>query len=487
MIGAALLLPSIVHAQVDQRCWTEDDCYNARKAIFEVESPKPGEAGWEKVFRQDNTTKLLCEGETLSDGKTKVGMCLPAVTAKTKISIGGEQEFEGLAQFVAFIYRYGMSLAAVLAILVIIFAGVQWTISGGSSEAISSAQHKIYGAVIGLVVLAVSYTILYTINPDLVNLRPPNIWMINTQKIAAPFCGEITNSQISKTPSNKTGQLLSTEQKKAGFSVLSPDNFESPTSTDAQGNPTSGICGNDYYVQKTGALTCRGTACTKDPATGQTRVCYDKNKTGTPSCNVATFAGEVYNSDFMDDFVANSGFLVNVASSFFGDKWEWEWTNDVWVQAVCVDGTFTRLSGESNDPTEEYVGTRQAYRVLLDNEDFAEAGEYCNGENNVKGLVLYFDFNEEGDPDDEQHFVGRSPGTNTGIDLGDNPTLGGDQECLLRSADQKYFIPLSEAKEKGVILNVNMANIVDIDDGDDNTAQGRRGVYKIHHYDTNCL
>ena len=62
-----------------------------------------------------------------------------------------------------------------LAIVLIIVAGLQWTVSGGNPEMIKRAQKRISGALIGLALAVGSYTILYTINPELVEFRDLNL------------------------------------------------------------------------------------------------------------------------------------------------------------------------------------------------------------------------------------------------------------------------------------------------------------------------
>jgi len=66
------------------------------------------------------------------------------------------------------LYKLGISLAGVLAVLMITWAGIEYMMS----EAVSSkdaAKRKIYNALAGLILAFLSYLILYTLNPDLVN------------------------------------------------------------------------------------------------------------------------------------------------------------------------------------------------------------------------------------------------------------------------------------------------------------------------------
>lgn len=76
-----------------------------------------------------------------------------------------------LGEYLAALYRYAVVIASILAVVVIIFAGIQWIVSAGSSETINSAKKKIGGALIGLLLAVGSYTVLSMVNPELVRFR----------------------------------------------------------------------------------------------------------------------------------------------------------------------------------------------------------------------------------------------------------------------------------------------------------------------------
>lgn len=65
------------------------------------------------------------------------------------------------------IFQTGINMvfivAATLAVIVIMYAGIQWTMSGGDSQKIADARKRILYAVIGLVVAALAFFIVNTI------------------------------------------------------------------------------------------------------------------------------------------------------------------------------------------------------------------------------------------------------------------------------------------------------------------------------------
>ncbi len=76
-----------------------------------------------------------------------------------------------IGEYLSVVYRYLVVIAGLVAVIVIIIAGIQWTASGGNSSSIESAKNRIVGALTGLGLAVGSYIILYTINPELVNFR----------------------------------------------------------------------------------------------------------------------------------------------------------------------------------------------------------------------------------------------------------------------------------------------------------------------------
>jgi len=66
-------------------------------------------------------------------------------------------------------YKIALGLVGACALGVLIYGAILWTLSGGVSSK-QDALEWIKGAVWGLALLLAAYLILYTINPDLVNL-----------------------------------------------------------------------------------------------------------------------------------------------------------------------------------------------------------------------------------------------------------------------------------------------------------------------------
>lgn len=83
-----------------------------------------------------------------------------------------------LPTYIAGIFKLVVWIAVLLSVLVIMIGGYRWITAAGSQERVGGAQKMIGGAISGLLLALISYFILGTINPKLVNLegiKPPPV------------------------------------------------------------------------------------------------------------------------------------------------------------------------------------------------------------------------------------------------------------------------------------------------------------------------
>ncbi|MDD4289974.1 MAG: pilin [Patescibacteria group bacterium] len=69
------------------------------------------------------------------------------------------------------LYSYLLSLSGIVAVIILILAGFQWVTAGGNQNKIGQAKERIKNAITGLILLACSHLILYTVNPELVRIK----------------------------------------------------------------------------------------------------------------------------------------------------------------------------------------------------------------------------------------------------------------------------------------------------------------------------
>ncbi|MFA5076180.1 MAG: pilin [Patescibacteria group bacterium] len=141
----------------------------------------------------------------------------------------------GIAQYIGAIYKFGVTTASVLAIVMIIIGGFIWLTSAGSQTRITQAKGYIGGALIGLVLALGSYTILRLVNPALTEFRPLRVLYLEEEKVdsGANFCPASTEDM----------PLFDLNKKK-------------------QKVGDKGECGQDYKVGDAEATgTCPGSHC----------------------------------------------------------------------------------------------------------------------------------------------------------------------------------------------------------------------------------
>lgn len=76
---------------------------------------------------------------------------------------GGTSMIEG---YIGTMYKWGVSIVGIIAVLVITISGIQIAVAGGESAAIDEAKKRITKSLVGIAILLLSSLILYTVNPN---------------------------------------------------------------------------------------------------------------------------------------------------------------------------------------------------------------------------------------------------------------------------------------------------------------------------------
>jgi hypothetical protein len=82
--------------------------------------------------------------------------------------------------YIKAVYQYGIGVVGIVAAVVMMFGGVLWLTAGGDSGRVSEAKEWLKAALFGLILALLSYTILLTVNPDLINFRPITVTPITS-------------------------------------------------------------------------------------------------------------------------------------------------------------------------------------------------------------------------------------------------------------------------------------------------------------------
>lgn len=422
-------------------CWQKKECVEARRAMMrDIEGVTETELqeGW-----------LEKEAPCNADGW---GKCLPGGQTVTQISFGGKNKFRHIGDLILTVYNLALSVASIIAVGVFILAGFQWVTSAGNSEAVMSAKHRMAGAMMGLFLAFCSYFILNAVNPALVSLRLPQIWMVRAQHLVPQFCSAAPMGSVFayvKPSSEQMGDIKPTGNEEFKFTYANPPKDPSDTSF---------YCGNRLFLKDGGSRACYGDVC---PNNG---LCVDfggKDANNPYHClDNTVVAGKIVYQPLIDPSCLNGAIPLTGRLT------------EGWVKPLAVTPNKHSLIGLCKDGKGE-VSTAQTpvtiqgkdvqYYSITSNriQTVEQAESQCAKYGGLAGFVLIFHMDEACDPTDETHYIGRN-----GIDLGDDVFFKQNRQNIVLSPE--YLIPSSSIKA-GLILNIDATRIYDMDEDKDYT------------------
>jgi len=112
---------------------------------------------------------------------------------------------QGLPQYINYLFIFGLGAITFLALAQMMVGGLTYILAAGNAAKFEDAKNTIQQALLGLGLLLVSYLLLYTINPDLVNFRNPNLtpMQFNTPPGITAGGGGAQNYQWANVPFNQ--------------------------------------------------------------------------------------------------------------------------------------------------------------------------------------------------------------------------------------------------------------------------------------------
>ncbi|HBU07430.1 MAG TPA: hypothetical protein DEB09_05100 [Candidatus Magasanikbacteria bacterium] len=417
IIGFLAFLPLKSVQAVDARCWTEKDCWEFRRQELNLPQ-KEAENG----FYSGADAAEVC-GKEINTGKDKtMGFCLPVGQTNTSIKFGGKNNFAHLGDFIQYIYRYGVVVVGLLAVFMIIRSGLVWVTSGGSAEKIKEAQKLISGSIIGLIIALLSYSLLNVLNPNLVNLRMPQIWLINKRLAPQEFCKDLSGRDNEKflIVGNKdtvlTEDSIKEKLKDPSGGAKKAESYTIIYDTkDKVALKTNFSCGNQLVYVSGGADVCRGDYCTENENT---------NKTSTYTC-LKDFSSDKPKYGCKKAIIW--GHVVKPLLAAF--DWSWDFdsptlVNDFDLYVVCDSGRYFPIPNFVDSIF--FDGTNMSYITSASTKDLEEGANDCGNKENVAGFVLNVDLDETYWPVDEAHFIGVDSGNKTrSFDLGNSSVSTG--------------------------------------------------------------
>ena len=136
-------------------------------------------------------------------------MFTPQVQLPGYTFVDSDKSTGNIARYIRAIYKYAIGIVGILSAVVLMIGGVMWIVAGGSATAIGEAKAWIGASLTGLLLALLSYLILATVNPALVNLKTSQITTIAGVKYCCdpikgtvqPTITTVNNQQQSNCPS----------------------------------------------------------------------------------------------------------------------------------------------------------------------------------------------------------------------------------------------------------------------------------------------
>ncbi len=101
-------------------------------------------------------------------------------------NLPGSAPATSISGFVSNFYSFALLVAGILAFGAIVYGGIKYAASRGNPSAESEGRSWITGALLGLLLLAGAYVVLYTVNPQLVSLQIAGLAVLPAPPPAPP-------------------------------------------------------------------------------------------------------------------------------------------------------------------------------------------------------------------------------------------------------------------------------------------------------------
>ncbi len=171
-IGAKILKTNLGQYEITEKCFldhiTNDNC-NPK-----AEVPPPANTQLDTIISEINAKK------------PKLEINFPGLNFSNSIiksdGTGTYVFIPWLAQFISALYKFGVGITSIIAVIIIILQGVKIIISGGGENK-AEGYKKITHSLIGLLIAWGSFAILYNINPNLIEFNALKVKVAEKQDL----------------------------------------------------------------------------------------------------------------------------------------------------------------------------------------------------------------------------------------------------------------------------------------------------------------
>jgi hypothetical protein len=188
------ILPSFAFADVADQCIIDGGQANCECSSAEAVVSFPGQvvtsvngciAACSATFGEASyqySVQCLTEPVTVGQGQVSsdpgegtvdqtfdapnLGVQIPGLEFGPAELVDGAIQSNYLGTYISALYNWAIGAAALVAIVMIMIAGLQWMLARGNSAGIGKAKNRIVGAVTGMILLLSAYTIAFLIDPN---------------------------------------------------------------------------------------------------------------------------------------------------------------------------------------------------------------------------------------------------------------------------------------------------------------------------------
>lgn len=154
------------------RCFSQDQCF---EAIVAAQNSTGQEGG---VYADGTFSLTNSPSYQPPECPKDFGYCYPPQKSYTLgVSFGEITIVQGFSDYISKAYNYLLGISVTIVIVMVMIGGLQYVLSAGTGN-IQKAKERISNAIIGFMLLSFAYVILFTVNPNLVSLRLPQLPMV---------------------------------------------------------------------------------------------------------------------------------------------------------------------------------------------------------------------------------------------------------------------------------------------------------------------
>jgi hypothetical protein len=132
----------------------------------------------------------------------KISVSIPNLTFRDATCTDTDCSVPWIADYIISLYKYGIGIIGILAVITIMIGGVIWLTAAGNNERVSEAKKWIGGSLVGVLIAFTSYLIISLVNPALTELSPIKLAYLKNIPLTFSLSEEEFQIEIKQTLPN---------------------------------------------------------------------------------------------------------------------------------------------------------------------------------------------------------------------------------------------------------------------------------------------